>query len=105
MLTHTLLNEQVRSMVLLFQRYLATKIQFTHLGTKRPPAAAAAAAAAAAVPSAPAVAAVEAAIAAAALNTAAFFTHEPRIQPPRQPRLVSAFDLLVGGGGGASLPF
>ena len=90
-------------MVLLFQRYLATKIQFTHAGTKRPTAAVAAAAAAAAVPSAPAVAAVESAIAAAAVNTAAYPLYELRNQPPRGPRLVSAFDLLCGGGG-VSLP-
>lgn len=90
-------------MVLLFQRYLATKIQFTHAGTKRPPAAVAAAAAAAAVPSAVAVAAVESAIAAAAVNTAAYPFYELRNQPPRGPRLVSAFDLLCPlWGGGAS---
>ena len=89
-------------MVLLFQRYLATKIQFTHAGTKRPPAAVAAAAAAAAVPSAVAVAAVESAIAAAAVNTAAYPFYELRNQPPRASRASPrecAFDLLCGAEG------
>ena len=93
-------------MVLLFQWYLATKIQFTHAGTKRPPAAVAAAAAAAAVPSAPALAAVESAIAAAAVNTAAYAAYpfyELLNQPSCGPRLVSPFDLLCGGGG-VSIP-
>ena len=43
------------------------------------------------------------AIAAAAVNTAAYPFYELRNQPPRGPRLVSAFDLLCGGGG-VSLP-